>query len=43
MNKINKFVDRNKNYTKVSDVPVELIEKYKGIAPEELIYIYGKI
>lgn len=40
---MNKFIDRNKNYIKVGDVPVELIEKYKGIAPKELIYIWENL
>lgn len=35
------FEERNRNsYQKISDVPKEMINKYKGILPEELIIIW---
>jgi len=38
---MDEFVNRNKDtYKKVSDVPIELISKYKDIVPEELIYVW---
>jgi hypothetical protein len=41
MQPIDEFINRNRNtYQKVSDVPVELINKYKKLLPEELIYIW---
>lgn len=41
---MDEFINRNKDsYHKISDVPVEIIEKYKGIAPEELIYIWEQL
>ncbi len=41
MNPIDDFINRNKDtYQKVSDVPAELINKYKNILPEELIYVW---
>ncbi len=43
MHSIEKFINRNKDYQKVADVPQELINKYKGIVPEELIYIWKKL
>lgn len=41
MKKIEDFIARNKyTYTKVADVPQELIDKYKGILPDELIWLW---
>jgi len=41
---MNEFIDRNKDsYKKVGDVPKYLIDKYKGVAPDELIYIWEKM
>ncbi len=38
---IDDFINRNKEtYQKVSDVPTELINKYKNLLPEELIYVW---
>ena len=44
MNPMNEFISRNINtYIKIADVPENIINKYKGILPEELIYIWGKM
>ena len=40
MHPMDEFINRNKDYQKVKDVPKELIKKYRNIAPEELIYIW---
>ena len=41
---MNEFISRNINtYIKIADVPENIINKYKGILPEELIYIWGKM
>lgn len=41
MHPMNEFINRNINsYIKVSEVPKNIIEKYKNIIPEELIYIW---
>ena len=41
---MNDFINRNKTtYQKTADVPQELIAKYKGIAPEELIFIWQEM
>ncbi len=37
---MDEFINRNKDYQKVADVPQEMINKYKPIAPPELIYIW---
>ena len=38
---MNEFIDRNiTSYIKIADVPNNVINKYKSIAPEELIYIW---
>ena len=35
------FINRNKNtYLKISNVPIKVIDKYTGIVPDELIYIW---
>ncbi len=37
---MNEFISRNMNtYIKTADVPENITNKYKGILPEELIYI----
>ena len=44
MNPMNEFISRNINtYIKTADVPKNIIDKYKGILPEELIYIWEKM
>ncbi|WP_204319043.1 T6SS immunity protein Tdi1 domain-containing protein [Pelistega ratti] len=44
MNPMNEFISRNMNtYIKIADVPENIIDKYKGILPEELIYIWKKM
>lgn len=44
MNLMNEFISRNINtYIKTADVPKNIIDKYKGILPEELIYIWEKM
>lgn len=44
MNPMNDFISRNINtYIKIADVPGNIINKYKGILPEELIYIWEKM
>lgn len=40
MHPMDEFINRNKDYQKVKDIPKELIKKYRNIAPEELIYIW---
>lgn len=41
MELMDRFINRNKDsYIKISDVPQELIAKYKDIVPQELIYIW---
>ena len=41
---MNEFISRNINtYIKTADVPKNIIDKYKGILPEELIYIWEKM
>ncbi|NEN75455.1 DUF1851 domain-containing protein [Pelistega sp. NLN82] len=41
---MNEFISRNMNtYIKIADVPENIIDKYKGILPEELIYIWKKM
>lgn len=38
------FINRNKDtYIKISDVPSEIIKKYKNIAPDELIHIWEQM
>ncbi|MGC7560099.1 GAD-like domain-containing protein [Pasteurella sp. PK-2025] len=44
MNPTNEFISRNiDTYIKTANVPEDIINKYKSLLPEELIYIWKKM